>query len=148
MKKGYSISVQYSDLKFAKKFKIYDTIQNTNYNYSLDGKLYRNQYYWQVLLSKQIKSTRKSLLGASTGIMFINDGEQFSIQYAGVRNISNPSASFYEFRSWEFGVPAAIFYERKLSTNISLGVKAQAYIIISVGSFEAVSLNPYISARF
>lgn len=148
LKKNFSLSLRYSDHKFSNKFHVRDTMMNTNYEYILDGKLYRNQYYWQLLVNKTFSLKNNNVLGLATGVLFVNDGEQFSTEYAGIINLANPSASFHEYRSWEFGAPIAIFYERKLKENILLGLKAQAYILISVGTFESISLNPYIGITF
>lgn len=146
--KKISVTLRFSDHKFSKEFNVQDTMRGTNYEYTLIGKLYRHQYYWQLLLNKIFINRNNYSFGAGAGILFVNDGQQFSAQYAGIPNLSNPSASWHEYPNWEFGTPAEIFGERKLNNNVSLGVKAQAFILISVGSFESISLTPYIRARF
>lgn len=148
MQNKFRLSLRFSDHKFSKKFNVFDTLRNANYEYTLIGKLYRHQYYYQLLINKIFAENRHHSFGAGTGILFINDGQQFFAAYSGAPNLFNPAVSLHEYRNWEFGVPAAIFYEKKLNENISFGIKAQAYILISVGSFESISLNPYIKASF
>ncbi len=153
MKKNFSLSLRYSEHKFSKSFKVEETIRNTNYNYNLIGQLYRHQSYWQLLLNKILLENNYYLFGVGTGILFVNDSQQFSqespgIQVPGMPVIENAAASFHEYPHMEFGVPVALFCERKLNKNISLGAKVQAYILISVGSFESISLNPYVKVNF
>jgi len=62
--------------------------------------------------------------------------------------IENAAVTFHEYPSLEFGVPVALFCERTFNKNISLGIKVQTYILISVGSFESISLNPYVKVNF
>lgn len=145
MKNKFSLSLRFSAHKFSKNFNVFDTLRNTNYQYTLIGKLYRHQYYWQLLVNKTFTKNMHHSFGAGVGILFVNDGQQFFAAYSGA---SNPAVSLHEYRNWEFGAPIALFYERELNANISFGVKMQAYILISVGSFESISLNPYIKAKF
>jgi hypothetical protein len=147
-KKDYSLILKYSDHKFSRKLNLMDTLTNTNYAYVYEGKLYRHQYYFQLLLSKILIKSKKETFGAGTGILFVNDGQQFFAAYAGSPNLFYPTVSVHEYRNWEFGVPFNLFIERKLNENISFGLKSQAFILISVGSFESVSLTPYIKAQF
>lgn len=139
-----SLSLRLSDHKFSKSFNVKETIRNSNYDYTLIGKLYRNQFYWQLLLNKALLSKHNYSFGASSGVLIINDSQQFSAQALGIQGFSNAIASFHEYPSLEFGVPVSLFYERQIKDNVSFGIKAQAYILISVGSFESISLNPYI----
>ena len=139
-----SLSFRLSDHKFSKNFNVEETIRNSNYEYTLIGKLYRNQFYWQLLLNRTFLSKHNYSFGASTGVLFANDSQQFSAQDPGVQGFSNALASFHEYPSLEFGIPVSLFYERLIKNNVSFGIKAQAYILVSVGSFESISLNPYI----
>lgn len=148
MKKQLSISLIFTDHAFSNNFNVFDTLRNTNIEFALIGKLYRHQYYIQAQINKVFKQNKKYSLGAGTGLLFVNDGQQYFGAYSGIPNVNNPAVTLHEYRNWEFGTPLAIFFERKLKPNINLGLKAQAYIIISVGSFESISLNPYFSVRF
>ncbi len=90
-----SLSLRFIDHKFSKSFNVNDTSRNSDYNYVLDGKLYRHQFYWQLLLNKTFLSKKTYSFGASTGILFINDSQQFSAQASGIQGFSNALASFH-----------------------------------------------------
>ena len=67
---------------------------------------------------------------------------------AGWPGVGYPSVNLHEYPHLEGGVPFSLYYERKLNSLVSFGIKSQAYIIVSVGSFESISLNPYFKANF
>ncbi len=148
LKKRLSISLRFSDHLFLNKFNVQDTITNTNYNYTLIGNLYRHQQYYQLLLNKIVFKKNSNSIGVGTGLFLVHESQQYAGQYSGIPNLENASAALHEYPSWEGGAPLAVFFERALHKNVALGVKAQIYYIISVDSFEALSLNPYIKVSF
>ena len=147
LKRNYSVSFRFSDHKYEKSYNILDTIRNTTTVYRLIGKLYRHQYYYQFLLNKAVVSSNRELFGVGIGFFLINDTDQFYSASAGWP-FDYPSVNLHEYPHLEGGVPFSLYYERKLNSLVSFGIKSQAYIIVSVGSFESISLNPYFKANF
>ena len=148
LKRNYSVSFRFSDHKYEKSYNIQDTIGNTTTAYSLIGKLYRHQYYYQLLLNKEVINSNRELFGIGIGFFLINESDQFYSATAGWPGVGYPSVNLHEYPHLEGGVPFALYYEHKLNSLVSFGIKTQAYIIVSVGSFESISLNPYFKANF
>lgn len=148
LKRSFSLSVRFSDHKFVRSYYISDTLINTTTIYTLHGKLYRHQYYYQILINKEFSIGQRSLFGAGIGYFFVTESDQFYSAFAGNPGIGYPTVNLSEYPNLEGGGPVAIYYERKVNPFISIGIKSQAYIIVSVGSFESISLNPYFKANF
>ena len=148
LRRNFSLSLRFSDHKFVRAYYISDTLINTTTIYTLHGKLYRHQYYYQILINKEFSIGKRSLLGAGIGYFFVTESDQFYSAFAGNPGLGYPTVNLSEYPNLEGGGPVAIYYERKINPFVSLGIKSQAYVIVSVGSFESISINPYIKASF
>jgi hypothetical protein len=67
LKNNFSLSIRFSDHKYARSYYISDTLNNTTTIYTLHGKLYRHQYYYQILINKEFNIGKRSLFGAGIG---------------------------------------------------------------------------------
>ena len=118
LKKNWSISFQFSDQQFSNRFNIKDTIINTRTEYNFEGNLYRHQQYYQLILNKVLINKPNKAFGIGLGAFFVNSSEQIAVQYSGVRDLSNASATLGEYPHLEAGGSFNFYYEHKANKNV------------------------------
>ena len=149
LSKGTSLSVRFSDHKYANNLKINDTIRNTNYLYSVQSKLYTHQYHWQLLVNKVFIQKKNHSLGGGIGLFLFDEHRQgIDANPANPGGTSDPTVYFIEYASWELGAPVSLFYEKKINENISFGARMQVNFLISAPDLYAMSLVPYLRVNF
>lgn len=48
----------------------------------------------------------------------------------------------------EMGIFAGLSFDKSLGDKFSLGVRARGYFVISTGTFEAITLTPFLRYGF